>query len=54
MVSDACMDALLTHLQAFPPTFDVIEAFGDRIGPSNESLGGIQLQQRCDNGLGMH
>jgi hypothetical protein len=46
MVSAAAMEALLAKLEAFPPIFDMIEAFGERTGPTNESLGGFQVIRR--------
>ena len=52
MVSESAMEALLSKLEAFPPVFDMIEAFGERTGPSNESLGGIHVNQRRNGQTG--
>jgi hypothetical protein len=52
MISADALDALMMHLHAFPPIFDMIEAFGERTGPSNESLGGAQIVQHHTGKLG--
>ncbi|KIW06545.1 uncharacterized protein PV09_02975 [Verruconis gallopava] len=46
MISEQAMELILNKLKAFPLVFDVIEAFGERTGPTNESLGGIQVIRR--------